>query len=90
MWIYLNSAPLDRTEISAATHRERLQSKWVKAGLAPDPQTVNGRKKLRRLLELDDGGLSIGDLKKRETMLQGFRTTVLQMTKGLEQLNHWM
>lgn len=90
VWVYLNSAPVDQTE-TAGTHRQRLVSNWVKAGLVTDPKTATGQRKLRWLLELEnDGGLSIGDLKKREAMLQGFRTTVLQMTKGLEQLNHWM
>lgn len=90
VWVYLNSAPLDQAGTSAGTHRQRLVSKWIKAGLAPDPETVTGRRNLLKLLELEDDGLSIADLKRRETMLQGFRTTVLQMTKGLEQLSHWM
>jgi hypothetical protein len=90
VWDFLNSVPLDLPQTSAETHIKRLVSKWTKAGLAPDPKTSSGRKELRKLLELEEGGLNIGELKHREVMLDGLRTTVLQMTKGLEQLNHWM
>lgn len=91
VWIYLHSVPMDLPQGSDDTHQNRLVSNWLKSDLIPDPKTVAGKRKLRQLLELDsENGLNIGDLKKREIMLQGLRTTVLQMTKGLEQLNHWM
>jgi hypothetical protein len=91
VWDFLVSVPIDLLQNTSETHIKRLVSNWIKAGLAPDPKTSSGRRELRKLLELDEGsGLNISELRKRETMLAGLRTTVLQMTKGLEQLNHWM
>jgi hypothetical protein len=87
VWIYLNTAPIG-AEPSSPTHRQRLVKNWIKAGLCPDPNSSSGRAKLYRLLEIDATGLTISDLRNRETMLHGLRTTILQMTKGLEQLTN--
>ncbi len=84
VWLYLTSEPL---EGAGASHREKLVSAWIKGGLAPDPGTTSGRKHLRQMLAVEAGSkISISDLQKCEKMLDGLKTTVLQMNKGLEQL----
>jgi len=85
VWDYLNCAPLD-ADPNSSSHRERLKEEWIKAGLAPNPDKPSGREKLRKMLEVDAARLTIADLQKRETMLHGLRTTIVQMTKGLEQI----
>jgi hypothetical protein len=87
VWDYVNSAPIDKSRASA--HKVSLTEQWIKGGLAADPKTRAGKAKLQHMLECGleyDTGLSISELGKREKMLLGLRTTLLQMNKGLQQL----
>ncbi|MBX9722922.1 MAG: hypothetical protein K2X81_16085 [Candidatus Obscuribacterales bacterium] len=84
VWLYLTSQPLEGT---GPSHQQKLVRAWIKSGLAPDPASTAGRQRLRQLLGVEPNAkLSISDLQKCEKMLDGLKTTVLQMNKGLEQL----
>jgi hypothetical protein len=84
VWLYLNSVPLDKS--GGGTHRERLVKIWTRNGLAPDITSAKGLQQLRRLVGLDLAPLSISDWTKRTKMLIGLKTTIMQMSKGLEQI----
>jgi hypothetical protein len=83
VWMYINTIPYTK---SGQTHRERLIDSWTRNSLAPDIKSERGAQQLRKLVGLDLAPLSTSDWTKRTKMLIGLKTTIMQMSKGLEHL----